>query len=123
MIYKSILYIPLGILGANDNVILAIAVFYTLMGHLNHANLAISWGPLKYVLNSPKMHVWHHDKVMHHKAGQNFGLVLSVWDWIFGTAYMPEGQPKELGFFEMDRYPRRLLARFVYPLGSRGHQT
>lgn len=29
----------------------------TLVGHLNHSNVPISWGPLRYVINSPKMHV------------------------------------------------------------------
>lgn len=26
-------------------------------GHLNHSNIKISWGPLKYVFNNPIMHL------------------------------------------------------------------
>ena len=30
------------------------------IGHLNHANVDLNYGPLKYVFNNPKMHLWHH---------------------------------------------------------------
>jgi sterol desaturase/sphingolipid hydroxylase (fatty acid hydroxylase superfamily) len=65
------------------------------------------------------MHVWHHDVELHGKGGQNFGIVLSVWDWVFGTVYWPkdEEQPKALGFKDMNiSYPDSLIARFFYPL-------
>jgi sterol desaturase/sphingolipid hydroxylase (fatty acid hydroxylase superfamily) len=98
-------------------VMLFIAVFGTLIQHLNHANIRFDWGPLRFVLNSPMMHVWHHDMELHGKGGQNFGIVLSVWDWVFGTVYWPKkvDQPEELGFEGMNRYPRGLIPRFAYP--------
>ena len=67
------------------------------------------------------MHVWHHDVVQHGKGGQNFGLVLSVWDWLFRTVYWPEDRdhPRRLGFEDMQRYPRGLVGRFLYPLSLR----
>jgi sterol desaturase/sphingolipid hydroxylase (fatty acid hydroxylase superfamily) len=50
------------------------------------------------------------------RYGQNFGVVFSFWDWIFGTAYMPaEGQPARLGFYRMEEFPEGLLARLLYP--------
>ncbi len=115
VIYKSISYFPLAVLGVENDVIFLIAVVNTLIGHLNHANIPVSWGPLKYVFNSPKMHVWHHDVELHGRGGQNFGISLSVWDWIFGTAYMPEGQPQKLGFRGMETFPEQLLERLLYP--------
>ena len=71
-----------------------------------------------YLLNSPRMHVWHHDLQKHGRFGQNYAIVFSLWDWIFGTAYMPEErqQPARLGFKGMRTYPRGLLARLAYPL-------
>lgn len=116
VIYKSISYFPLVVLGVDTNVIFIIAIIGTLIGHLNHSNLSISWGPLKYLLNSPRMHVWHHDVVVRGKGGQNFGITLSVWDWLFGTAYLPDkGQPERLGFTGMENFPRHLFARLFYP--------
>ncbi len=119
IVYKSLKYFPLVILGIDGRVTLAIAVVATLVGHLNHSNVNLSWGIFRYLLNSPRMHIWHHDVVLHQRAGQNFGVVFSLWDWIFGTAYMPDGQPETLGFEQMDAYPRGLLPRLVYPFRKR----
>ena len=116
IIYKTLSYLPLAVFGVDTNVIFIIAIVNTLIGHLNHSNLPISWGPLKYVINSPKMHIWHHDVIVRGRGGQNFGITLSLWDWLFGTAYMPEsGQPERLGFDGMENYPENLVLRFFYP--------
>ncbi len=119
VVYKTLSYLPLVIFGVDGPVILLMAIISTLMQDLNHSNLPISWGPLKYVLNSAKMHVWHHDVVQHGKGGQNFGIVLSVWDWLFGTVYWPDDQeaPAKLGFEDMEKtYPRSAVGRFFYPI-------
>lgn len=116
VVYRSLTYVPLAVLGIDGRVVLAVAVFATLIGHLNHSNLPISWGPLRYVLNSPKMHVWHHDFIVRGGHGRNFGIVFSVWDWIFGTAEMPEGQPGRLGFDGLEVLPRGVAGRLLHPL-------
>lgn len=126
VVYQGLTYLPLIVLGADGSIILAIAILSTLIGHLNHSNLDISWGPLRYVINSPRMHVWHHDRdwPVDRRYGVNFAICLSIWDWIFGTAYWPsreaspEQQPRRLGFHGMDRFPRSLLDRILYPLSS-----
>ncbi len=117
VVYKSISYLPLVVLGVDWRVMLVIAILWTLMLDLNHANLSFDWGPLRYVLNSPRMHVWHHDVEVHGKGGQNFGQVLSVWDWMFGTVYWPKDRerPERLGFKGQERYPTGVLGRIVYP--------
>ncbi len=117
IVYKTLAYLPLVILGIDGRVMLAIAVLWTLMLDLNHANIRLDWGPFRYILNSPKMHVWHHDVELHGKGGQNFGQVLSVWDWIFGTAYWPDDQeePQKYGFKGMETYPASILKRLLYP--------
>ncbi len=116
-VYKTLAYLPLVILGIDHRVLLAIAIVWTLMLDLNHANLPISYGPLRYLLNSPKMHVWHHDVELHGKGGQNFGQVLSVWDWLFGTVYWPSDRekPEQLGFEGQESYPRSVAGRMLYP--------
>ena len=124
VVYQGLAYLPLMILGARDDVILAIAVVSTLVGFLNHANLNISWGPLRYLINSPRMHVWHHDLdwPADRPSGVNFGIVFSAWDWLFGTAHwpapdaLPEQQPREFGFHGMETFPRGLVGRLLYPL-------
>ena len=118
VIYKTLSYVPLVVLGVDSRVLLAIAILWTVMLDLNHSNVRFSWGPLRYVLNSPSMHVWHHDVENHGRGGQNFGQVLSVWDWMFGTVYWPKDRemPERLGFAGMEKYPRGLFGRFFWPL-------
>ncbi len=125
IVYKSISYLPLVVLGVDERVIMLIAIIVTIIGDLNHSNLALSWGPLNYVFNSPMMHVWHHDVDVHGKGGQNFGIALSVWDWMFGTAYWPKDkdQPEKLGFKTMATYPRGILKRLVYPIIKFGENS
>ena len=117
IVYKTLAYLPLVILGIDGRVMLAIAVLWTLMLDLNHANIPLDWGPLRYILNSPKMHVWHHDVELHGKGGQNYGQVLSIWDWLFKTVYWPEDaeRPGRFGFHGMETYPRGIVRRLFYP--------
>jgi len=121
VIYRGLTYLPLVVLGVNSTVILWIAVFTTLIGHLNHSNLKLDWGSFRYLLNSPRLHVWHHDVINHKRSGQNFGIVFSLWDFWFGTAYLPaEEQPARLGFDKMEKFPERFLQRLVYPFFKPG---
>ena len=46
VVYKSLPYFPLLVLGIDGQVVLWLAIFSTLIGHLNHSNLKIGWGPL-----------------------------------------------------------------------------
>jgi len=117
VVYRTLTFLPLMLLGPRDTVLLATGVFTMTISNLNHANVKISWGPLRYVLNSPAMHVWHHDLVKHGRYGQNYAIVFSLWDWLFGTAYWPDDreQPERLGFKHMKQYPRGIVGRLLDP--------
>lgn len=118
VIYKSFLYVPLAFFGFGMEAIFFHAAFGTLIGHLNHANLHITWGPLRYLLNSPAMHIWHHDYEGDEKTTKNFGIIFSVWDWIFGTAYMPAQPPARLGYAGVEQMPRDFFAQAAWPLSA-----
>lgn len=78
------------------------------IGHLNHANVKITWGPLKYLFNNPVMHLWHHSKDLPEgqNPGVNFGISLSLWDYVFKTAHVPEDSGTiKLGFDGIEDYP------------------
>lgn len=118
IIYQTIKHLPLALLGASWQAMLIAAVISTTIGHLNHANLDISWGPLRYLLNSPRMHIWHHDKHPQRPAGINFAIVFSLWDWIFGTAELPPQPPAELGFEGQARTPSNFFWRLLLPFAD-----
>ena len=79
------------------------------IGHLNHANVRITWGPLKYIFNNSVMHLWHHVKALPkgQMPGVNFGISLSVWDYIFKTNYISDTHNGEieLGFEGIEEFP------------------
>ncbi|WP_044405015.1 sterol desaturase family protein [Lacinutrix sp. Hel_I_90] len=120
IVYKSLLYIPIAIIGGFDAQHVAIVHFFSIaIGHLNHANLGWDYGVLKYVFNNPKMHIWHHAKKLPEKAkyGVNFGLTLSVWDFIFNTNHVPyNGKTIELGFSGDEDFPKNFIHQELYPL-------
>ena len=122
VVYKSLLYVPIAIIGGFDAQDVAIVHFFALaVGHLNHANLGWDYGVLKYVLNNPKMHIWHHAKALPERVryGVNFGLTLSLWDYIFRTDYIPsDGRDIELGFPGDESFPKDFIKQELYPLSK-----
>ncbi|MEM7437882.1 MAG: sterol desaturase family protein, partial [Myxococcota bacterium] len=106
VVYRSIEYIPLAMIGFGIEEFFAINMIALAIGHINHANIRPPIGPLRYVFNSPQMHIWHHAKEMPRPYGANYGLSLSIWDWLFGTVYWPgSGRDIPLGFQHVDEYP------------------
>jgi len=118
VVYRACLYLPLAFLGFSGTAVMAHAIIGTLIGHLNHANLNLSWGPLRYVLNSPRMHIWHHDYEGDAKTTVNFGIIFSIWDWVLGTAKMPDAPPAKLGFRGVESFPRDFLSQTAWPLSA-----
>lgn len=118
-VYNIFKYISLSLLfGFNLQDAFYVYMFAVLIGHLNHANLGWDYGPLKYIFNNPKMHIWHHAKDLpeKHQHGMNFGISLSIWDYIFGTAYVPhDGRDIELGFPGVERYPEGFVDQVTEP--------
>lgn len=117
--YQSVKYISLimifGFSYQNAFIVYGLTV---IIGHLNHANLNLDYGPLKYIFNNPKMHIWHHAKELpaNHPKGMNFGISLSLWDYLFGTAYVPsDGRDIELGFQDDEAYPETFIDQVIEP--------
>lgn len=92
--------------------------FAITIGHLNHTNIKITWGPLKYLLNNPVMHLYHHAyELPKGKNGVNYGISLSLWDYIFKTNYIPEDSGRlQLGFEGDDKIPKSFFKQITYGL-------
>ncbi len=80
---------PLFILGYGGGVFAGVAVFITLLALFQHANVRLRFPFLRWVINTPEWHHWHH-ALDDEARDKNFGL--PVVDKIFGTAYMPKGK-------------------------------
>jgi sterol desaturase/sphingolipid hydroxylase (fatty acid hydroxylase superfamily) len=121
VIYKTLQYIPLAMIGFGLKDFFIVHIIAVAIGHLNHSNLQLTYGPLKYIFNNPVMHIWHHSKELVDKThGVNFGLSLSIWDYIFKTAYIPQsGRDIELGFNEVEHYPQNFFGQMMAPFKKR----
>ena len=121
IIYKSVQYIPLSMIGFGLDDFFILHLVTILIGHLNHANVKITYGPLKYVLNNPVMHLWHHAKeIPAERNGVNYGISLSLWDYLFGTAYIPNQNANEqLGFEDQETFPKTFFQQLTHPWNSK----
>jgi len=87
------------------------------IGHLNHSNIKLSYGPLKYIFNNPVMHLYHHAYALPKDRfyGVNFGISLSLWDYIFKTNYIPEDSGTiELGYEDDNKMPKGFFKQLFY---------
>jgi 3-mercaptopyruvate sulfurtransferase SseA/sterol desaturase/sphingolipid hydroxylase (fatty acid hydroxylase superfamily) len=116
IVYRTVLYLPLVFFGFRWEALMFHAIFGTLIGHLNHANLNLGHGWWRYILNSPRMHIWHHDYEGDSRTTVNFGIIFSCWDWIFGTAKMPPDPPAHLGFAGVETFPDNFFSQEIWPL-------
>ena len=116
IVYKTVLYLPLVFFGFLWEALMFHAIFGTAIGHLNHSHLDVGHGPWRYILNSPRMHIWHHYYEGDAKTTVNYGIIFSAWDWIFGTAKMPSEPPPRLGFRGVETYPDNFFSQEVWPL-------
>lgn len=123
LVYNSFKYISLSmIFGFQLELAFIVHATAITIGHLNHANIGWDYGPLKYILNNPKMHIWHHSKKLpeSHPYGMNFGISLSLWDYIFKTNYIPyEGRDIELGFEDDENYAPGFFQQLIAPFKSK----
>lgn len=87
------------------------------IGHLNHSNIKLTYGPLKYIFNNPVMHLYHHAYRLpeNRRYGVNFGISLSIWDYLFKTNYIPEDGGKiELGYKGDENMPNNFFQQLLY---------
>ncbi len=86
------------------------------IGHLNHANIKLTYGPLKYILNNPVMHLYHHAYTLPKgRFGVNFGISLSIWDYLFKTNYIAEENGNlKLGYPGDEKMPKDFIGQSLH---------
>jgi len=111
IINQTIEFAPIILLGANPAVIPIKALLDAIWGMYIHSNINVKMGKLQYFINGPEMHQWHHadyKEVFH----ANFATKFAIFDWIFGTAYLPGHKPIKFGLYY--DYPREYVLQHVF---------
>jgi sterol desaturase/sphingolipid hydroxylase (fatty acid hydroxylase superfamily) len=62
-----------------------------------HPAFGPAFRALEHVFVSPGIHHTHHGYGKDGAGYRNFGTVLSLWDWLFGTLHIPQGRPWRYG--------------------------
>jgi sterol desaturase/sphingolipid hydroxylase (fatty acid hydroxylase superfamily) len=115
---------PLFLLGYGAGVFGGVAVFITLLALFQHANVRLRFPGVRWVINTPEWHHWHH-AIDDDARDKNFGL--PVVDKLFGTAYLPRDRRPEGfgtrapvpadGYLRHLAYPFTRAAKEPVPLG------
>jgi sterol desaturase/sphingolipid hydroxylase (fatty acid hydroxylase superfamily) len=96
-----ILYAPLYALNLNFELAVWIVLLTEWHARVTHANLRANWGPLKHVLVTPQSHRIHHSRELCHRD-QNFGILFSFWDRLFGTQWRHHDEYPDTGIADED---------------------
>lgn len=105
--------VPLFLLGFRGDVLAGVTPLFTFFALGLHANVPWTFGPLRYVIASPTFHRWHHTSD-ERGLDKNFGSLLPLWDLLFGTFSMPEGEAPS-AFGAREEVPTGFLRQLVWP--------
>ncbi|CRM35191.1 Fatty acid hydroxylase superfamily protein [Pseudomonas sp. 24 E 1] len=99
--------LPLILLGIPTPVAQLLALTIAVQLFLQHSNVDMRLGPLRWVFAWAPVHRFHHMK--YGRAGDvNFALFFNLWDWLLGTAFYREGYrmgPGDLGIGSRPDFP------------------
>lgn len=104
----------LTILGVNVGTFL----FSIVGANLRHSHIWLAYPRwLSYIFISPAMHQIHHSSLVQHHD-RNFGSIFALWDWMFGTLYIPEKhETLQFGLYKNeDRDYGTVASLYVVPL-------
>ncbi len=111
LINQTVEFAPIVLLGANPLVVPIKALVDAVWGMYIHSNINVKSGRLQYIINGPEMHLWHHadDRRVFHA---NFATKFALWDWLFGTAYLPDMKPAKYGLYY--EYPKDYFIQHAF---------
>lgn len=103
LINQTIEFAPIILLGAAAEVALVKGIIDAFWGMFIHSNINVKMGKLQIIVNGPEMHRWHHSNLDERAYNKNFSTKLAIWDWLFGTAFLPtDEKPKVYGISSED---------------------
>lgn len=116
LINQTIEFAPIVLLGAPPEMVQIKGTIDAVWGMYIHSNINVRTGFLQYVINGPEMHRWHHSKE-YIGVGMNYGTKLAIWDWMFGTAYLPDRKPPGYGLTDVE-FPQNFFLQQLFAFRS-----
>lgn len=114
LINQTVEFTPIVLLGSPPEVIAYKGVISAVWGMYIHSNIDVKTGWLQKIINGPEMHRWHHSTGK--GRNRNFATKFAIWDWIWGTAFLPPAKPDEYGLKTF--FPKNYFAQTLYAFRS-----
>lgn len=111
----SLSAIPLALLGAPIEQFVAFWLLVTVVNVWFHSDFDWHFGKLDYIFISPRTHRIHHSLREEH-WDQNYGVILSIWDHLFGTFYKGPNHQPEFGVTDNYFNQKTLMFDLVEPM-------
>jgi sterol desaturase/sphingolipid hydroxylase (fatty acid hydroxylase superfamily) len=114
LINQIVEFAPIVLLGGSPAIVVLKGVVDAVWGMYIHSNIDVRSGRLQWLINGPEMHRWHHADGDAKAHNRNFSTKLAVWDWMFGTAYLPGNRkPSRFGLGQSD-FPKGYFSQQWY---------
>lgn len=110
---KATSMLPFIVFQFSEMALFVFFVTYQWQSILLHSNIRLGFGPLSWLIASPNFHHWHHSN-QREAFDKNFSGQLSLWDYVFGTAYLPKGH-WPAGYGIDDPVPSGYIDQVLYP--------
>ncbi|MHA7650712.1 sterol desaturase family protein [Mycobacterium sp. ML4] len=111
---RSSAVLPLYALGFGRVSLGAFVVLVTLQAIFIHANVRLTFGPLRWLIATPQFHHWHHAREPQ-AYNSNYAGEFPVVDALFGTLYLPARQwPAHYGIDDSE--PAGYVRQLIWPL-------
>ncbi len=118
IVTRVLVLAPLFVLGFSEAVINTYIIIVGFQAVLNHANVDVPWGPLKYLIVTPDFHHWHHasdDEAI----DRNYAAHYAFLDYLFGTAVKSEKRLPEKYGVVGDYMPDGWVAQQAFPFRAK----
>jgi sterol desaturase/sphingolipid hydroxylase (fatty acid hydroxylase superfamily) len=112
LLNNLVMVVPLLIIGVPTQSWFLLVIGLQIFDGAQHSALDWTYGRAYYLLVSPRFHALHHSTDPRHYNG-NYGKILSVWDFLFGTGVVAE-RPARIGVEGLP-VPRSLWAQLISP--------
>jgi sterol desaturase/sphingolipid hydroxylase (fatty acid hydroxylase superfamily) len=114
LIYQTVEYLPVVVLGADPVVPLYKGMANAIYGMYIHSNLNWRMGRLLRVFNGPELHRWHHANDDVAAYNRNFATKFSLWDRWFGTLFDPQDRRATLYGPDDPHFPQGYFSQHWY---------
>src|SRR5688572_9069730 len=96
IVTRGLTYVPIFVLGFSRQALAVYVFIVAAQATFIHANVRWELRTLRRAVVTPAFHHWHH-AAERDAIDKNLAVHTPIWDWLFGTYYLPERWPSAYG--------------------------